>query len=139
MVLYPAPARTMSDRRPASSIAAVTFVPRTTSTSAPLVPIDACSVSSFSSGWYSTPQPAAASPSRPLFSNASATSTFIRRSDDVDQQPVAELGFEPGGFRRHDPAAIRDGHEVVDGDRMHRERDRRLPRVDGLLQDGRPA
>ena len=77
MVLYPAPARTTSDRRPASSIGVVTFVPRTTSTSAPVAAMACESVSSFRSGSYTTSQPAAFNPSMPLDSNLSATRTFI--------------------------------------------------------------
>jgi hypothetical protein len=45
MVLTPAPARTMSDSAPASIIASVTWVDRTTSTGAPVFLIAAISVS----------------------------------------------------------------------------------------------
>ena len=51
IVLYPAPARTMRESRPASSMAAVTFVLRTTSTSAPLVRTASTSAASLASGW----------------------------------------------------------------------------------------
>ena len=43
----------------------------------------------------------------------------------MNQQPVAQLGLEPGGLRRHDAAGVGDRHQVVDRDREHRERDRR--------------
>jgi hypothetical protein len=51
IVLKPAPARTTIPRRPASSIARVTWVDRTTSTSAPVLPIASSSVASARSGW----------------------------------------------------------------------------------------
>src|SRR5688500_5318084 len=112
IVLYPAPARTMSDRRPASSMGDVTFVPRTTRTSAPLAAIASVSASSLSSGSCTTSQPAAFRPSMPLFSNLSATSTFIHRSRlvsyCVNQQAVTELGLEPGRLGRHDAPIVGD-------------------------------
>src|SRR4051812_46072690 len=128
MVLYPAPARTMSDSRPASSMGAVTFVPRTTSTSAPVEAIACARESSLRSGSYTTSHPAAFSPSTPLFSNLSAMRTFMPSTrsaasalDGVDEKPVAQLGLEPRGLRRHDAPFVRDRHQVVDGHGVHRE------------------
>ena len=103
----------------------------------------------------------------PLFSNLSATRTFIRVTADgcdhkvtksrrsrrlfgkpkhfvifvifvtcdrqpwlvsyrVNQQAVSQLGLEPGGLGRHDAPFVRDRHQVVDRDGVHRERDRGL-------------
>src|SRR3954452_11986976 len=56
---------------------AVTFVERTTRTSALVSPSAVASASSFSPGSKTTSQPAAARPSRPDGSNGSATRTFI--------------------------------------------------------------
>src|SRR5215471_5598642 len=115
IVLYPAPARTISDKDPPSSIALVTVVPRTISTSGPPSRIAAASASSLRSGWYTTSQLAAFSPSIPLCSNLSAISTFIIKNvhhngvllwlallNNMDQHAVPELWLEPRGLRRHD-------------------------------------
>ena len=47
-------------------------------------------------------------------------------SDQMNEQPVAELRLEPGRLGRHDAAGVGDRHQVVDGHRVQRERDRRL-------------
>ena len=52
------------------------------------------------------------------------------RADQMNQQAVPQLRLEPGRLGRHDPAGVGDRHQVVDRDRVHRERDRRLARVD---------
>src|SRR4030095_8604315 len=78
MVLTPAPARTMSDNAPASIIASVTWVDRTTRTGASVFLIAAMRVSPDASGSKMPSQPAAFSASRPDCSNLSATSTFIK-------------------------------------------------------------
>src|SRR5687767_1169495 len=57
----------------------------------------------------------------------------------VRQQTVSELRFEPRRFRRHDAAGVGDAHQVVDRNRMHREGDRELPRIDELLELPRTA
>src|SRR4030095_5125055 len=67
MVLTPAPARTMSDNAPASIIASVTWVDRTTRTGTSVFLIAALGVS-----------PDAFTRSGPACSNLSATSTFIK-------------------------------------------------------------
>src|SRR3954468_6998332 len=147
MVLYPAPARTMRARAPASIIASVTLVERTTSTPALLSASAAASASSLRAGSYTTSQPAPRKPSIPLCSNWSATSTFISgsrllrsaQSDEMGQQTVAELRLEPRGFGRHDPARVCDGHQVGDADRVQRERDGRLPAIDRALERRRAA
>ena len=77
MVLTPAPARTISDSAPASIIASVTWVDRTTSTGACVCLIAATSVSPDASGSKITSQPAAFNASRPDCSNLSATRTFM--------------------------------------------------------------
>ena len=99
IVLNPAPARTMSARRPASMIASVTLVERTTSTSACVSPSAAASAASLSAGSYTTSQPMAARPSRPDRSNWSATRTLTvlrsirrvtaRRTLDSIEPPAA--------------------------------------------------
>src|SRR5574339_1268840 len=111
----------MSASRPASSIGAVSFVLRTTSTSAPVRPIASASASSFRSGSYTTSHPAAARPSMPLFSNLSATSTLMIDSDQMNQQPISQLGLEPRGLGRHDATGVRNRHQVVHRDRVHGE------------------
>ena len=70
-------------------------------------------------------------PSMPLFSNLSATRTFMTRDRaraliSCGQQPVAQLRLEPGGLGRHDAPFVRDRHQVVDRDGVHRERHRGL-------------
>ena len=45
------------------------------------------------------------------------------RLDFVDEEAVAELGLEPGGFGWHDAARVCDGHELVEGGREHGEGD----------------
>jgi hypothetical protein len=77
MVFTPAPARMTRLKSPASSIGAVTFVERTTSTSGLCVRIASTSASSLRLGSYTTLQPSDFSPSSPLCSNLSATSIFI--------------------------------------------------------------
>ena len=52
-------------------------------------------------------------------SNLSAIENLHRpiscqRQIDVNQQPVPQLRLEPGRLRRHDPAGVRDRHQVVD-------------------------
>src|SRR5918912_1549966 len=126
IVLYPAPARTTSDSAPASSIGAVTAVLRTTSTSALLSRTAAVNASSLRSGSYRTSQPAAFRPSRPLFSNLSATSTRIDDSNNVYQKTVAELRFEPRRLGRHDLARVGHRHQIGHADRIEREGHRRL-------------
>src|SRR5829696_2877869 len=143
MVLYPAPARTTSESRPALSIASVTLVLRTTRTSACVSAIARVSASSLSSGCWTTSQPAAWSPSIPLFSKLSAISTFMMwlppPLDQMHDEAVAELGLEPGRLGRHDAAGVRDRQQVVHGHRVERERDRRAAAVDRLLERRRAA
>ena len=128
----------MSDSRPASSIGAVTFVLRTTSTSAPRR-ADRVGQRRRPSG-RARRRPRSrrlVRPSSPLCSNLSATSTFMvvvaMLRIRCDQQPVPQLRLEPRRLRRHDAAGVGDGHQVVDGDREHRERDR------GACRSRRPA
>src|SRR3990172_1324678 len=45
---------------------------------------------------------------------------------EVHQQPVSELRLEPGRFRRHDAALVRNRHEIRQAHGIHRERDRGL-------------
>src|SRR5688500_6175558 len=125
IVFTPAPARTISARAPASSIDSVTFVERTTSTSAPLATIRAASCASARSGSRRPSQPAAFRPSRPDDSSLSATRTLMGWAlgyglratgyrlpatgyhlDHVGQQAIPQLRLEPGRLRRHDAAGV---------------------------------
>src|SRR6266446_6982717 len=54
--------------------------------------------------------------------------------DRVDEEPARELRLEPGALRRHDVAGVRDGHELVDGRRVQRDRQGRLSGVDAGLE-----
>src|SRR2546427_5509552 len=93
--------------------------------------------------------PAAFRPSMPLFSNLSATSTFIATliehkgheghkgktslgpilcvlcvlcvSYEVDKQPVSKFGLEPRRLRRHDRAGVGHCHQVRHADGIQRE------------------
>src|SRR5665213_3464717 len=60
-------------------------------------------------------------------------------SYEMHQQPVAQLGLEPRGLGGHDAPFVRNGDQIVDGHGVHREGDRGLPAVDGVLERGRAA
>ena len=52
----------------------------------------------------------------------------------MDEQAVAQLRLEPRGLGRHDAASVGDGHQVVNRDREHRERDRGTSAVNRLFE-----
>ena len=122
----------MSDSRPASSIAAVTFVPRTTSTSAPLggsppssaVVLEVGLVYDLTAGG---PQAVEAA----LLELVGDQHFHDTPSYQMDQQSVAQLRLEPRRLRRHDAAGVGNRHQIVDRHRVHREGDGRRAGVDG--------
>ena len=57
----------------------------------------------------------------------------------MDEQPGAELRFEPCAFRRHDLTGIRDIHELPHGDGVHGKSDGRAFRIDLRAQVIRAA
>ena len=131
----------MSDSRPASSIAAVTFVPRTTSTSAPLdanrlgqrVVLQVRLVDDLAAGGLQALDAA--------LLELVGDRTFIgqlaadgdRESDSCTSSPSRSLGSNQVDLGGMMPAAVRDRHQVLDGHRVHRERHRRLAGIDRLL------
>src|ERR1700743_1374357 len=42
--------------------------------------------------------------------------------EDVTDKSVGQLGFEPGGLRRHDLACVRHRHQLLQAGGMQRER-----------------
>jgi hypothetical protein len=52
----------------------------------------------------------------------------------VDEQPVAQFGFEPRGLRWHDAARVGNRDQVRDTDRVHGERHGRPSGGDKVLQ-----
>src|SRR4029077_18145178 len=63
----------------------------------------------------------------------------LNDSYKVDEQSVAQLRFEPRGLGRHDVAGVGDGHQVADADRVQRESERRLARIDEPFELARAA
>src|SRR3954464_7683205 len=59
-------------------------------------------------------------------------------SNQMNEQPVSQLGLEPGRLRRHDAALVGDRHEIVDLDGEHREGHGGLAGIDGAHQRIRP-
>ena len=57
----------------------------------------------------------------------------------MTKHPVPQLGFEPGALGWHNPARIRNGHEVLYGRRKHRKCAGIFPTVDQTLQFRCPA
>ena len=127
MVLTPAPARTISDSAPASSIG-VGHLRRSHDQHRRLrvVRIAATSASPLASGWNITSQPAAFSAVEPgllelvcdQYFHTAVPSGVIGGGIDACQiratEPVAQLRLEPGGLGRHDAAGIGDAHQIVD-------------------------
>src|SRR5688572_26140552 len=52
----------------------------------------------------------------------------------MNEKPALELWLEPGALGRHDLAGVRDGHHLLDANRMQRERDGGLAGVNPPLE-----
>ena len=61
------------------------------------------------------------------------------KSDLVAEHGVAQFGFEPGAFGRHDAAGIGNVHQVFDAGRKHGKGAGKFAAIDELFQFRRAA